>query len=375
MTRILYLTPGCFDKGGISRYSRYQIAALRELVGVDNLRAASLLGPDANGFEEPFEVSWFGPNGDATLASRVGFARFALTQVLLWRPQIIFCAHVNFTPMVRWLASLCGAKTVLNVYGLELWSGLSQKRLRAMLAMDHVISDCHATADHVGDNAMHPDRPTVIWDCVDLEKFSPGTTPPAVLERYGIPDRAGAPVILTLGRLAKAAAHKGYDRLIKNFATLLKTMPEARLVIAGRGDMRAELEALAQREKCDQAVIFTGSVDEQDMADIYRCATIFSLVSDKGDGRGEGIPLTPLEAMACGIPIIVGDEDGSREAVVERRNGMVISPRDPSAHVAAMETLIDQADAKRADARRVAQEHFSYEGFVEKHRAFLDRVR
>ena len=43
--KILYLTPGCFDKGGISRYNRYQIQALRMLAGAENVFVFSLLGP------------------------------------------------------------------------------------------------------------------------------------------------------------------------------------------------------------------------------------------------------------------------------------------------------------------------------------------
>ena len=54
-------------------------------------------------------------------------------------------------------------------------------------------------------------------------------------------------------------------------------------------------------------------VHEDDLPKFYRASRIFTLVSDRGKGRGEGIPLTPLEAMACGSPIIVGNQDGSQE--------------------------------------------------------------
>src|SRR6266576_3588866 len=55
--KILYLTPGCFDKGGISRYSRYQIRGLRELVGEENVFVHSFLGPGMDDFEEDVSVS------------------------------------------------------------------------------------------------------------------------------------------------------------------------------------------------------------------------------------------------------------------------------------------------------------------------------
>ena len=64
------------------------------------------------------------------------------------------------------------------------------------------------------------------------------------------------------------------------------------------------------------------------------------MTQDRSDGRGEGIPLTPLEAAACAKPIIVGNEDGSREAVVEGVNGFIVSPRDPDALRGALEQLL-----------------------------------
>ena len=56
--KLLFLTPGCFDKGGISRYSRYQIKAWREILGEENVHVLSLLGPDENSFEEAFPVTF-----------------------------------------------------------------------------------------------------------------------------------------------------------------------------------------------------------------------------------------------------------------------------------------------------------------------------
>lgn len=375
MTRVLFLTPGCFDKGGISRYSRYQIEALREILGTAQVRVLSLLGPDANSFETMFDVTWHGPSGQATNAGRVRFALSALREALLWRPQVILCAHVNFTPLVSLLARLSGATTVLNVYGLELWSGLGLRAAAHMARMDHVISDCHATADHVRDEAMHANDPEIIWDCVDLERFAPGDPADHLAARYGLPAPGSRRIVLTLGRLAVAARHKGYDRLIEIWDAVLARVPDAHLVIAGRGDDAARLQAKVADLGLTERVSFTGSVDEEDLAAIYRIADVFCLVSDKGPGRGEGIPLTPLEAMASGVPVLVGDEDGSREAVDAGRNGRVVSPRDPAAMTEALVALLAQSGpALRAEARAVAEERFGYRAFVTKHRAFLDRI-
>ena len=377
--RILYLTPGCFDKGGISRYSRYQISALREICSSANVRALSLLGPDAEAFEERFEVDWHGRGhfGSIPKADRLAFSARTFGAAVSWRPDGIFSAHVNFSPLITRAGRLTGAKTILNVYGLEIWSDLSEARKSHMRCVDHVVSDCHFTARYVTDAALHAKPPTVVWDPVDLDRFSPGSIDPAIAAKYGLPDPADHLIVMSLGRLAIAAAHKGFDRLIPIVAEIMPACPRLRLVIAGRGDDRPRLEGLCANHGISDNVVFTGSVDEADLPALYRCAHVFSLVSDRGHSRGEGIPLTPLEAMACGVPIIVGNEDGSQEAVQNGRNGFVVSPRHPAEHRDALLSLLDDPALRRKMqhyARAVAVEHFSFPSFVDKHRRFLQSI-
>jgi phosphatidylinositol alpha-1,6-mannosyltransferase len=108
-------------------------------------------------------------------------------------------------------------------------------------------------------------------------------------------------------------------------------------------------------------------------------AHVFALVSDKGPGRGEGIPLTPIEALASGVPVLVGDEDGSREVVDGTRNGLVVSPRNSATMIDALVDLLSESEPmyahRSAEARQVAEERFSYAAFVKKHRALLAKIK
>ncbi|MCC7526595.1 MAG: glycosyltransferase family 4 protein [Chitinophagaceae bacterium] len=374
--KILFLTPGCFDKGGISRYSRYQITALRELFGKENIRVLSLLGPEKDSFEDEFEVNWFA--GRNTIWQQLRFIGQTFWQILKWRPAVIHVAHVNFSGFACVLAKVFRKKTVLNVYGLEVWSGLSADAAYGLRKTDFVIADCHYTADYVEKEGYRKKGSiTVIWDCVDLARFCPADLSDSICAKYGIPNRRDYFVIMSLGRLSKTAAHKGYDRLIQVFNKVVEKNQNARLVIAGKGDNREEYETMVKDFGLAGKVIFTGMVDDADLPDLYRCASVFSLVSDRGKGRGEGIPLTPLEAMACGVPVIVGDQDGSKEAVVENQNGYVINPYDLEKHVEVIGELIHSpslAEAKGNAAAQVAQTHFSYTNFMEKHFDFYSRL-
>jgi phosphatidylinositol alpha-1,6-mannosyltransferase len=365
MVRVLYLTTGCFDKGGVSRYSRYQICALRELFGSESVKPVSLLGPDEFSFEEPFSVDWHGTKGKT--ADKLRFAQHVLRRALAWRPTVIHAAHVHLANVACVAARLCGARSFLNVYGLEVWSGLSPLRQWGMRHVDRMIADCHFTADYVSSNGLHGRRPAVIWDCVDVARFFPADCRAEVLHKYGLFPKHEYFVILSLGRLSRGAAHKGYDRLIRVFSRLAPACGRLRLVIAGRGDDRPRLEALAQELGVEGKVRFTGAIDEADLADVYRSATVFSLISDRGTGRGEGIPMTPLEAMACGVPILVGNQDGSREAVFEDENGFVVDSLDLSQHETCLQRLLDDPSLLKRmqdSCIRVSRKRFDYSRFV-----------
>ena len=369
---ILYLTPGCFDKGGISRYCRYQIQALRSIFKKGYY--ISLLGPDDESFEEEFKVNYHGKGNDRVQQIRI--ALHFIVKAITLRPKIIHVAHVNMSGLAVFVAKLIGAQTVLNVYGLELWSGLRKDALYGLRNVNHIISDCFNTKKYLRDNGIRDDRDiTVIWDCVDLEKFKPVTDVQKlnqVKHKYGIVN-SGKKIILTLGRIAQEAKHKGYHRLLTVFSKL--DQDQFYLVFAGKGNMVDELKEMAQELKLDQNVCFTGMVDEADMATLYSIPDVFSLVSEVGEGMGEGIPLTPLEAMACGTPIIVGNEDGSKEAVFNDRNGLVVESKDLEAHRAAiLEATQGNHPRYSTGALEVSKEKFSFKRFLQEHQAFYETI-
>lgn len=371
--KILYLTPGCFDKGGIARYTRYQIEALRAIFGERDVHALSLLGPDGDSLESRFEVDFYasgnGPREKAALLLR------AWQIALRLRPDVIHAAHVHLSSTALALAAVVGARTVLNVYGLEVWSGLRSDARLGLRLVPHVIADCHFTARYVrAHGAGSSAKIGVIWDCVDTQRLTPGAPRREVLDRYGIPDPSTGLNVLTLGRLSRGGAHKGYDRLLEVFARVSETVPEIRLVYAGRGELVDTLRARAAQRGLADRVFFTGSIHEDHLADVYRSAHIFSLVSDRGRLRGEGLPLTPLEAAACGVPIIVGDQDGSQEAVHEQENGFVVDPFDLDAHARRIIALArDRALRERMGraARERSARVFSYARFVDEQRALF----
>lgn len=116
--------------------------------------------------------------------------------------------------------------------------------------------------------------------------------------RYGV--AAHAPLVVCVGRLCR---QKGQDVLLDAWESVLARVPDARLALVGDGPDRARLAARAPA-----SVLFTGAV--ADAAAWYRAADLVVLPS-----RWEGMALAPLEAMACGRPVVVTDVDGAREGL------------------------------------------------------------
>lgn len=372
--RILYLTPGCFDKGGISRYCRYQIRALRELVGPDRVRVLSLLGPDASSFEEPFEVA-FAAGGNSR-SDKVQFVSQAVRHALLFRPTVVWTAHVNFAGFAVALARATGAKTVLNAYGSEVWSGLRVDAEWGMKASGHVMADCHFTARYLEAQGLRaPNSVRVIWDCVDLKRFRAEPPRADVLSHYGIPTQPGALNVLTLGRMTPQTDYKGYLRLFEVFLRLHRDYPTAHLIYAGRGALGETIRSKALAAGVADRVHVLGGVDEAHLRDVYAGAYVFSLVTDRGPGRGEGIPLTPLEAAACRVPILVGNQDGSQEAAEDGVSGYVLDPFDLDANETALRRLLGSRDLREQmaeAARKRIVEQFDFNRFKSQHGACLN---
>jgi phosphatidylinositol alpha-1,6-mannosyltransferase len=372
--KILYLTPGCFDKGGISRYNRFQIQAIREIVGDSNAKVYSVRQTKQGDFEEPFDVSWV-PHTDFHLVNKVEFASMATLEAFRWRPDIIWVAHVYMSGFALMLGKLVNAKVVVNAYGLEIWSGLGKLREWGLKSANEVISDCFFTARYLEQNRFRPQGSVhVIWDAVDVARFYPAKPSIAVLDKYGIPSPNANINLLTLGRIVEKADHKGYRRLLEAFSIAAKEIDSLQLTYAGSGDLVGQLRLRAAELGLASRVHFTGSIDDKDLPDVYRSAHLFSLISDRGQGRGEGVPVTPLEAAACGVPILVGNQDGSPEAVVDGVDGYVLDSFDISSHARFIVKLSADPALRRRMGEAASQKvrsEFPYPVFREKHRTFL----
>src|SRR5207247_1514684 len=111
--------------------------------------------------------------------------------------------------------------------------------------------------------------------------------------------------------------------------------PETIYLIVGDGDDRQRLEALASEFAVQDKVRFAGPVADEELADYYRLADVLVMPS-----TGEGFGIVFLEAMACAINVIGGNQDGSIDPLVDGAVGSAIDPEDSDELVSAISAAL-----------------------------------
>lgn len=214
------------------------------------------------------------------------------------------------------------------------------------------VSEC-AKADLVKHYGLAPEKIAVIYEAAD-ESLRPLGQGQAladlvrpVLEKYGVTQ----PYFLYLGRLEP---RKNVPRLIEAFDGLKRagSLPH-RLVIAGMKDFQHEpIEEQVRVRGLQNEVVFTGGVDDEDLAALMNGATALVYPS-----LAEGFGLPPLEAMACGTPVITSNVSAMAEVVGGA--GLLVDPRSPVAIAEAMAAVAARpelaAELRAKGLKRAAQ--------------------
>jgi glycosyltransferase involved in cell wall biosynthesis len=205
---------------------------------------------------------------------------------------------------------------------------------------------------------------TSIPNGVDLTMYSPGSDRPGVRRRLGLTpnDR----LIVYAGRLSP---EKGVDFLVRAFCRM-QPDSSVKLWLLGEGPQRAQLERLVHECGCRQQVLLTGDVS--DVAPYLQSADLFVMPS-----QFEGQSNAVLEAMACGLPVIVTDVAGNNELVSHGENGLLVDYGDEAALDAAMRSLLDnqlQSQALAARAHTYVRERHNLQDAVARYEALYNSL-
>jgi len=236
---------------------------------------------------------------------------------------------------------------VITPHGmLDVWQ-LQQKRLKKWLALAmgyRRMLDRAAFLHFLNTDEARLATPLglasgaqVIPNGVAVEEFSALPTRGALRARF--PQLADHPCVLFLGRLHHK---KGLDYLADAFALLLRSVPQARLVVAGPdGGARAGFERQLRRLGIAEQVLLTGPLYAADKLQALVDCDCFCLPS-----RQEGFSLAIIEALACGRPVVISEQCHFPE--VATTGAGIVTPLDPAQIATALaQVLTDGAAAAR----------------------------
>lgn len=250
------------------------------------------------------------------------------------RPAIVH-QHAGGARLSRAIKWATGARLVRHVHGTIDEATLEEGGAIAFPEADAVVACCRHVADRVAQA-----RCSVIYAGVDAD-----------ISR--IEPRDSGPVVI--GSAGRLVGLKGHDRLIRAFAALLPEFPGARLDICGDGPARVDLESLAARFGCSNAVRFQGW--REDFPSLCAGWDVFVLPS-----LAEAFPIALLEAMSAGVPSVASDVGGVRELLQPETSGLLVAAGDVEALAAAMRRLLANADLRSRlgdEARSSAKRRFS----------------
>jgi glycosyltransferase involved in cell wall biosynthesis len=205
--------------------------------------------------------------------------------------------------------------------------------------VDHVVATCSDEVFELRRLGLPSDRVSIVPCGVDTSVFTP---------RGPVAPRSGRPRLLVLGRLVE---RKGQEDAVRALAAV----PDAELVVVGGPPVDeldddpevSRLRAIAAELGVADRLVFTGAVSRADVPGWIRSADVVLAVP-----WYEPFGITPLEAMACGRPVVATAVGGLVDTVVDGGTGVLVPPRDPAALGEALAALL--ADEERRVAHGAA---------------------
>ena len=198
-----------------------------------------------------------------------------------------------------------------------LWRLIYQPILFTLRWADLVIAVSKASELFCHALGISPRKTVVIPNGVDLSKFNPGVDGSALRGELGVGEK---PLVATAIRLVK---RKGPSLLVASFQKVLRTVPDAKLVIAGWGPEAKNLRAQTKRLGLERSVFMVGALKRERVAELMAAADVFVLPSVV-----ESFGLTALEAMAVGAPVVCPWAGGLPEFVKDGFNGLTFTPEN-----------------------------------------------
>ena len=309
--------------GGIQIYTRHLLENLQQLVPDADCQVLLKYDrpADITQADRPIPGMQFTGFGQWPRQLQTLFMTLAIWWIALRHPQTLFITtHVNYGKALVWAKRWFGIRYWIVAHGLEVWdihTGLSYAALAEATAIAAVS---HYTRNHlIEQQGLDPDRIHLLTNIFDAQRFQIQPKPDYLLKRHGL--AIDQPVILTVCRLGKLDAYKGYEQILRSLPVIKQTIPNIHYLLVGKGDDQPRLQQLIQTLDIAANVTLTGFIPDAELPDYYNLCDLFAMPS-----AGEGFGIVYLEAMASGKPVLAGNADGAIDPLAQGKFGCLVNP-------------------------------------------------
>ncbi len=272
------------------------------------------------------------------------------------KPDLLHVHHIPLLTKILPASRLAGVKRIVFTehakYSISRSPSLQEACRKAAREVDFFTVVSRDLRDYFsGEVGIPPEAMVVVHNGVDINRFSPG--PRTQYLRGLVPANFKRPLMITVGRLTDAKDHSGLLAAME----LLKKNGEAGpcLVLVGDGELRPAIEREIESRGIGDCVHMAGK--RTDISALLAGADIFVLPSKR-----EGFPVSVLEAMASGLPVIATKVGGIPEVIKDGENGLLVPPGDPVGLSKAIARLVSNpafGAELGARARKTVEEEFS----------------
>lgn len=264
-----------------------------------------------------------------------------------------------------------GKKLTVICHGIEVFEPVSGLQKILLRKADRLLAVSSFTKNKlIQQQQMPAEKISIFPNTLDPHFQLPSafSKPSFLKERYGIGENEQ--VIFTLTRLNSAEGYKGYDKVISVLPQLVKSGQPFKYILAGKADETEQkrMEEFIAAGGLQQYVLMPGFIADEEVTAHYLLADVFVMPS-----KGEGFGIVYLEAMACGLPVIAGNKDGSTEALQFGELGTLIDPDDTEQLQKAITTVLQQQKEAKLLQQKMLR-FFSFEHYKERLQHHLEET-
>ena len=358
--KIFVLSPNFSKNDGISTFSRELCFALNDIVD----ERFDILTYDTETLSNKYKNNRiFLKLNNLKIFNKISFSILIIISTIRFNPSLIITTHAHYATLTYILKIIFSIPYIVVAHGIEIipqmtLSKLTKFRKLALRSADHIWSVSNWTKKHLINLDIKKENIEILPNTVDGNKFVISQKKEYLLQRYSI--KPNDKVILTVARINKNEAYKGHEIVIKSLPEIIKKNGPLKYLIVGKNDDKENLLELIKQHDLENQVILCGYISDEELVDHYNLSNVFLMPS-----YGEGFGIVFLEALSCGIPVIAGNTDGSKDALMNGLLGKLINPNNKNEIISNVSTLFNQS-INRIELREKCIKNYGRDAFKKK---------